>query len=636
MTIFGKSAQTLPSLFKAWLLSFALLSVMCWPLASVADTQSNNVIAISQARLTELGSAGQSVEIDLPYMFVRSQRSFKRFKLTAEFTVADSQAAELWAAYFVSLYDGGQISINGVSAGYVPTSTEQVMVRNPRPYIFQIPPRLLKNGVNQLEVQWAARETLTLVSKIFVAPVEVITPEFERRFFWQNSMAQVALVYALVVATMLLGIYLLRLRQRSYLLLGLSAIGCAIVVFVYGLPPMPSWLYPYWRLLHIAGIALFTQCAWLFLMMQSQPSNRWFPRVCIFWGVLGPTVYLAYFWLYDSSYFRNFELVWGVASGVMGLYPVSILTLSVIHQFSWRKLIFFVATLTAIVVGVMDIIFQATGTSQFGNLGYSLQIVSPVWLTALASVLVSDFITSLNEQDDQKRIMVQRLDEQQSELGRLYESHQQNERDKATLEERQRIMQDMHDGLGSQLISSLALSERGALTADQTNLLLRECIDDLRLAIDTMEGNDDQFAVAAANLRFRMEPRLRAAGITLSWDSSGLTESDVVHAPQTLPLLRIMQESISNALKHADASKIKVLIDVVHDHLTIEIQDDGIGFDPGNVRMGKGLSGIEKRARALGAALSVTSTAGTSIKLSLPLKAAAHASAIGAQLTAGK
>ena len=622
LTIFGKSARTWPSLLKAWLLPFAALAVMCWPLAGLADTPSNNVIAITKAKLIELSPSGQAVEIELPYMFVRSVRSFKRFKLTAEFTIADSQAAELWAVYFLSLYDGGQISINGAPAGFVQTSTEQVMVRNPRPYIFQIPPRLLMNGSNQLEVQWAARETLTLVSQIFVAPVEVITPEFEQRFFWQNTMAQVALVYALVVAAMLLGIYMLRLNQRSYLLLGSSAIGCAIVVFVYALPSMPSWLYPYWRLVHIAGIALFTQCAWLFLIMQSQPSNRWFPRLCIFWGVLGPAVYLIYFWVSGSSYFRSFELFWGVVSGVMGLYPVSILALSVIHQFSWRKLIFFVATLMAISVGVLDIVFQATGKSQFGNLGYSLQIVSPVWLTALASVLVSDFIASLNEQDDQQRVMQRRLGEQQTELGRLYESSQQSERDKATLEERHRIMQDIHDGLGSQLISSLAMSEKGTLTVDQTNLLLRECIDDLRLAIDTMEGNDDQFSVAAGNLRFRMEPRLRAAGITLLWDTSEFSADTPVPASQTLPLLRIMQETISNALKHAQANQISVRVAAIDNQLIVEIQDNGKGFDPGNVRMGKGLSGIEKRARGMGAQLNISGAVGTSVKLSLPLSGA--------------
>jgi len=564
MTIVNKGAKSWRNLLRFGLLFFiALPSIFLFPTTSISQTPTSSIVAISRAQLIELDAPGQVAEIELPYLGLRNPRTFKRFKLVAEFTVADSQATALWAVYFLSLYDGGRISVNGTPAGYVQTSTELITVRHARPYIFQIAPNLLREGANRLEVEWASRETLTLVSRIFVAPVEVVTPDFQQRLFWQNSMAQVAFVFALVVSAMLLGIFMVRPKQRSYLLLGLSAIGCAIVVFVYALPPMPAWLYPYWRFLHITGIALFTQSAWLFLMTQSQPNNRWFPKLCVFWGVLGPTVYLIHFWLYDSSYFRNFEGFWGVASGAMGLYPVSILTLSVMQKFSLRKLIFLLATLMAIFVGVLDIVFQATGNSRFGNFGYSLQVVSSAWLIALTSVLVSDFITSLTAQDDQQRLMSQKLSEQQIELGRLYASNQQTERDKATLEERQRIMQDMHDGLGSQLISSLALSERGALTVDQTNLLLRECIDDLRLAIDTMESNDDQFGVAAGNLRFRMEPRLRAAGITLMWTSNGLSNDHVVHASQTLPLLRIMQETISNALKHADASHIRVSIDVV-------------------------------------------------------------------------
>ena len=623
MIIVGKAAESWQNLLKVWMPFFiALPGILLLSTTSFALSPASNVIAISKAQLIELDTPSQVTEIELPYLGLRSPRIFKQFKLAAEFTVVDSQASALWAVYFLSLHDGGRISINGVLAGNAQTSTETTTVQHVRPYVFQIPQKLLRDGVNQLEVTWASRETLTLISQALVAPAGYLTPIYQQRLFWQNDMAQVALVYALVIAAMLLGIFILWRNQRSYLLLGLSAIGCAIVVFVYALPPMPYWLFPYWRFFHIVGIALFTQCAWLVLITQGQPKNRWFPKVCIFWGTLGPIVYLLHFWLYDDSFFRSFEGFWGVISGVMGLYPVTILGISALHQFSWRKLIFLLATLLAIFVGVMDILFQTFGKSKFGNFGYSLQVVSPAWLTALASVLIGDFITSLSEQDNQQRQMAQKLDQQQSDLGRLYERNQQNERDKATLEERQRIMQDMHDGLGSQLISSLALSERGALTVAQTNLLLRECIDDLRLAIDTMEGNDDQFGVAAGNLRFRMEPRLRAAGMTLMWDSSGLSANHVVHASQTLPLLRIMQETISNALKHAAASYIRVSIHVVDHRLTIDISDDGIGFDPSSVRMGKGLSGIEKRARALGATLTIASEAGTSIRVSLPLASA--------------
>jgi signal transduction histidine kinase len=606
---------------QIWRIAVAIFAVLWCGFVLPQDSLEQQVVNITKATVSQIDLSDPPFEVTLPSLSVRSPRHFKRFRMNADFTVDSLPTDVLWALYFVSLYDGGSVRINGALIGEVETSTAETTVRHARPYMMQIPPKVLRSGINKLQLDWSSRESLTLVSRVLVGPAAVIAPHYESRFFWQNDMAKFSFVYALVVAVILLGIYTLRRHQLSYLLLGLSAIGCAVVFFVYFLPAMPASLYPYWRFVHICGIALFSQCAWLFLIQETQPHNRWFPRFCQFWGALGPFGYLINFWINDNSFFRAFEGFWGMAAGLIGLYPVALLAISVFKKQSWRKLVFLLATILAIIVGVLDMYLQSSGTSKFGNYGYSLQVVSSVWLTALTSVLISDFISSLTQQDAQRRVMEQRLEQQQSELGKMYESTQQIERDKAALEERQRIMQDIHDGLGSQLITSLALSERGGLSRVQTSLLLRECIDDLRLAIDTMSGNDDQFSVAAGNLRFRMEPRLRAAGVTLKWDSSNFADDCVVPAGQTLPLLRIMQEVITNALKHANAQHIFVALRSSVCELVLEMKDDGVGFDYDQVRKGKGLSGIEKRARALGATLSMTSEPGaTAISLYLPLQ----------------
>jgi signal transduction histidine kinase len=589
--------------------------ISCNSLANAPDS----VVPIESAKLLELGPNQAEVQLKLPSLTLHRKREFKRFSLKTEFSVDDDFASTLWAIYFVSLYDGGTIFVNGIVVGRVETSTDDTTVRHARPYLFHLPPNLLRSGPNQLEVQWASRETLTLVSKIFIGPVEIVTPPFKQRQFWQNEMALVAFVFAIVVALMLLIIFFLRRNQKSYLLLGLSAIGCAIVVFVYVLPVMPAWLYPYWRLLHISGIALFTQCAWLFLIRETEPNQVLFSRLCIAWGVLGPAFYLANFWINDLSFSRIFEGFWGIGAGLVGLYPIALLVRSMWRQMTWRKVIFLAATIMAIAIGISDIVLQSTGRSAFGNVGYSLQVVSSLWLSALTSVLMADFISSLSEQDRQSRFMAQRLAEQQLELAQLYETDRRSARERATLEERERIMQDVHDGLGSQLITSLALSERGALSAEQTSLLLRESIDDIRLAIDTMSESGDTFSVAAGNLRFRMEPRLRAAGISLLWSSEGIHEPNALQNSHTLPLLRIIQESITNVLKHSRASRIEIFSSIKSDSFTLRIADNGIGFQHSTVNPGKGLSGIEKRARALGASIDINGTSGTVITVRLPI-----------------
>lgn len=185
-------------------------------------------------------------------------------------------------------------------------------------------------------------------------------------------------------------------------------------------------------------------------------------------------------------------------------------------------------------------------------------------------------------------------------------------------------MQDMHDGLSSQLVSSLAMARSGALSSSQTYDLLRSCIDDLRLAIDSATDSRDSLALALGNLRFRMEPRLKAAGITLKWDTRRLPEGLPLPAEHQLPILRVIQETITNTLKHAQATTLGVTVAGTPTELMVDITDDGTGFDVQAARRsatGKGLNSLEKRARTLGATLDIDSSpAGTRVgfRLALP------------------
>jgi signal transduction histidine kinase len=590
--------------------------------AAQAPDSTQPVIVIDKATLIDLDQPDHALQVSLPTRQVRSPRSFKRFKLQADFMLANTPADKLWVVYFTSLYDGGRVSVNGVELDGLPSGTPETAVRYVRPFMVNIPSGILHDGSNQLEVQWGSRESLTRVTKLFIGPSEIIKNDYNQRYFWQNTIAQVNFVYGLVVAVILLSIYRLRHKQSNYLLMGLSAICWSVICLTYFTPPMPSTFFPYWRFIYLCTVAMLTSCSCLFIVRETQPANTWFAKLCIAIGVVGPSAYLVHYWLYDMSFLPVYELVWIITVSIPLVgYPLYTLARALWRQWSWRLGILMFTTSIGTGLNIADALLVTSNNSMFGNISFTIQIGSPLWLTAIASILIGDFIASLNEQDNQRVLMVQKLDAQQTELTELHEINQMREREKAALQERQRIMQDIHDGLGSQLITSLAMSERGALSKEQTSLLLRECIDDLRLAIDTMTEEDNQFGVAAGNLRFRMEPRLRAAGIVLRWDSSQFTDTASIPASKTLSLLRIMQESITNALKHAEASEISVTLSADAQLLIVRISDDGKGFEASKVRMGKGLSGMEKRARALGAELSIPGSKGTTVLLTLPLSA---------------
>ncbi|WP_050507708.1 hypothetical protein [Pseudomonas syringae] len=81
--------------------------------------------------------------------------------------------------------------------------------------------------------------------------------------------------------------------------------------------------------------------------------------------------------------------------------------------------------------------------------------------------------------------------------------------------ERQRLMQDMHDGMGSSLLVALLSAEKGELDSAMLADVPKTCIDDLKLTIDSMEPVEADLLLLLATLRFRLTPRLEGAGITL-------------------------------------------------------------------------------------------------------------------------
>jgi signal transduction histidine kinase len=206
----------------------------------------------------------------------------------------------------------------------------------------------------------------------------------------------------------------------------------------------------------------------------------------------------------------------------------------------------------------------------------------------------------------------------------LEESHRRLrvvEQEQAVIGERQRLMREMHDGLGSSLMSSLVMVENGKLDAGQIAEVLRESIDDLKLTIDSLEPMENDLLTLLGTLRYRLGKRLGAAGIKLDWKVEETPPLPWLNPTSALQILRILQEALTNTLKHARASVIRV--ETLFDATTISIRltDNGVGFDAKADRQlhdGRGLKNLERRADTLGANIQIESVPGrTSVALVL-------------------
>ena len=108
--------------------------------------------------------------------------------------------------------------------------------------------------------------------------------------------------------------------------------------------------------------------------------------------------------------------------------------------------------------------------------------------------------------------------------------------------------------------------------------VLKGCMDDLKLAIDSMESVDADLLLLLATLRFRLAPRIESAGVALRWEVQPVPALSWLDPGGALHILRIMQEAFTNVLKHAHASHIRVATIVEPSAVAIRISDDGTGF----------------------------------------------------------
>mgnify|MGYP002623680671 CR=1 FL=1 len=190
----------------------------------------------------------------------------------------------------------------------------------------------------------------------------------------------------------------------------------------------------------------------------------------------------------------------------------------------------------------------------------------------------------------------------------------------AVMEERGRLARDLHDSVTQSIYSVTLFAEaasrllaegevdsvRGHLaqlreTAQQALKELRLLVYELRPSLLKQEG-------LVGALRQRLNTVEERAKIRARLVCDGPLELD---KPVEVGLYHIAQEALNNALKHASAGSVTVRLCAAPGEVTLEVSDDGVGFDPGALAGGgMGLLSMRERAEKLGGTLSLTAAPG--------------------------
>jgi signal transduction histidine kinase len=281
--------------------------------------------------------------------------------------------------------------------------------------------------------------------------------------------------------------------------------------------------------------------------------------------------------------------------------------------------------------GDLDQAMPRLGPDEIGRLGEALEAMRVALTQSIESVALA------NEQ------LERRVEERTRELEAVTRELRQRDEARGWLlkkvisaqeDERKRLARDLHDET-SQTLSALAMHLETAWAAAQSETtrarlsdartLTRRAIDELhRLMHDLRPSVLDDLGLLPA-IRWYAERYLKPAGISVRCECADVDER---FRPEfEIAVFRVVQEAITNIVKHAGAETVLIECEPSGGDLVIDIEDDGAGFDPGEVatspdtQRGLGLLGMRERVELLGGSVKVDSAPGrgTHVSVRVPL-----------------
>ncbi|MDA7418440.1 ATP-binding protein [Xenophilus arseniciresistens] len=519
-----------------------------------------------------------------------------------------------------SITMAGAVSVNGLLIAQDSHLVEPLSRSWNRPRHWLIAPPLLRPGVNELLVRVSGMAVYHGgLGAVSIGDAGTVADSYDRAEVVRRALLQIGVGVTLASMVLFGMIWLLRRSEQVY---GWFAL-FSLLRLPYGYHYIATeiWPYPDTATFQFANLAFLLASATSFVFFALHFGQLRLPRLrslvlgaCV--AAIAAVAFTPVPWLAQA---RNAAVVVAAAIFLAGA--------SLLLWHAWRS-----RRTEAIALAVWVVLPMATAVHDLlvylrfiTTNTYYFPAVSSLMLLGMASVLALHLIGGIRMVEHFNAQLRERVDAATARLAQMLHRQHAGELERARLTERMSLVRDLHDGLGMTLSGHIhALQARGSAVDSGSLWALREINADLRLLIEGASLDDtDRFVERLAPLRHRSTRLLDAAGITCRWELHDLADCRL-DARRSLDLLRLLQEALTNVLKHSGASEVKVRLEAADGQLALSVADNGHGFEakpqesaaPG----GLGLQSMRARAQRLGGELVIrTDAQGTVLALRLPL-----------------
>ena len=540
-----------------------------------------------------------------------------------EFDVTNPATANL-ALYIRRVRDNYAVYVNGKLAAPTPGQlSDRPTLHGVEPRLVKLLPALLTSGKNTIDIQCARNLSPPLIKEVYFGPAERLEPAFRHSEFILVQTAEFATVAAAMV--LLFALALSSVIKNSTLVLTIAL----TLGFFFARELHALWLNVAWPQQFRDAYLMLTACGvWI---SCAAFVNEW---------TGGPPVHRRRFivalpavWVLLVITYASFPVV--PANGYAAIIE-SIVEISA-FLFMTKRLVDFYAGAPAHASGeifaatvclIMAISSILTQTEVFPELSGFVTVQGEAFvqfgalsiITFIALGLARHGIGVYQLAALNNEALSQRVSEKERELADHFALRQTQAAERTLIAERGRIMSDVHDGIGSQLLGLLIQAKSGKAKTENLVEGLQAALDDLYLVVDSLDTFEGSLETALGTFRARIEPKCTAAGVTLNWNIGNVNHARFSSPTTVLQLCRILQEAVSNAIRHCKATQLTFHLTSGPGGTTLSLQDNGTGFDTAAATgVGRGLTSMRKRAASIAAHLTISSTpSGTTINLKLP------------------
>lgn len=539
------------------------------------------------------------------------------------------------------------VSLNGISIFSNADSADDPVLGWNHPYRIMLPPQLLRPGANQVMLTVSSYAPWQLgLGRVWAGPAAAIDPWYRYLQIWRIDGTRIANALLLALTGMTMLLWLARRQERELLwltIIGLGWYARNLHFFLERTPVAPELFAQVTRISVFLVVPMtFAFCAEFFRIKGS--------RRFIFWVLgLGLADAIAYVALglagLDQTVCALILIAIGVATLALllrGDQEQGGLQRPGLQRAGPERWWMLAVVAVNIIMAVHDL-GRVWNLAMWDGAGFFFQPYAALMLFGVFFLSVGRrFIAALATTEDMNNVLSEGIEAARADLAASEAQRRALEVSRAIEGERERLMREMHDGIGANLVTALAVAEQQG-QPESTTRTLRKALADLKITVDSLEPLQGDLVALIANLRHRMAPDLADAGLSSQWQVQPCPALPWLDAANALHVLRIVQEAIGNVIVHAGATTVTVGCSPgAHDGapgIITFVADDGCGLPAAaevaatgtgrGLNTGRGLGNMQARAAALHGHLGISSgtgrdtgtgnRTGTRISLWLPL-----------------